>query len=150
MILDIPLLFESGLDQFCGAVVVVAVSDPKIQMARLRERDAHLTEEDAKNRVASQVDVREKAKKAEARNGGSEKKGRGYVLYNDGSKEELKTQIADLMRKVRSSSPRWWGWLLLLMPPLMVSVAGLELLRATIAKRQWEKEKGRELAKPKL
>ncbi|KAK6381315.1 Dephospho-CoA kinase cab5 [Exophiala oligosperma] len=61
VVLDVPLLFESGLDIFCSTVVVVAVSDPKIQMQRLRERDPHLSPEDAENRVKSQVDVREKA-----------------------------------------------------------------------------------------
>lgn len=149
VILDIPLLFESGLDIFCSTVVVVAVSDPKIQMQRLIDRDSFLTEEDAKNRVASQVDVREKAKRSEYRNAGKDA-GRGYVLYNDGSKQELEVQIQNLMRQIRQKSPRWWSWLLLLTPPLMISVAGLELLRSWMRKRQWEKERGKELSKPKL
>ncbi|TVY39242.1 Dephospho-CoA kinase, partial [Lachnellula subtilissima] len=54
VVLDVPLLFESGLDSLCGIVMVVAVSDPKIQMQRLMDRDSHLTEEDAQNRVRSQ------------------------------------------------------------------------------------------------
>jgi dephospho-CoA kinase len=54
VVLDIPLLFENGLDTFYGAVVMVAVSDPAIQMKRLQERDPPLSPEDAENRVRSQ------------------------------------------------------------------------------------------------
>jgi len=150
VVLDIPLLFESGLDIFCSTVVVVAVSDPVIQMKRLRERDPHLSEEDAGNRVKSQVDVREKAKKAEFRNGGDPTSGRGYVLYNDGSKEELKLQIKDVMKKIRQGSPKWWSWLLLLCPPLTGGVVGWEVWRSWVQKSRWEKERGTELPKPKL
>lgn len=149
VILDIPLLFESGLDTFCSTVIVVAVSEPKIQMQRLMDRDKHLTEDDAKNRVASQVDVREKAKRAKERNQ-SKNAGRGYILYNDGSKDELRTQIDDAMRQMKETSPRWWAWLLLLCPPVMASVAGWELLQGWSAKKQWERERGRELPKTKL
>lgn len=128
VLLDIPLLFESGLDIFCSTVIVVAVSDPKIQMERLRVRDPHLSPEDAENRVKSQVDVREKAARCERRNNGKKDAGKGYVLYNDGSKEDLKTQIADVMQKVRTSSPRWWSLLLLVCPPLMATIASWEVL----------------------
>lgn len=150
VVLDIPLLFESGLDTFCSTVVVVAVSDPKIQMQRLRDRDPHLTAEDAENRVRSQTDVREKAKRAEMRDAGTENGSRGYVLYNDGSKEELKVQIAEVMGKIRGHSPKWWGWLLLLCPPLMGSVAAWEVWVNWLMKRKAERERGAELPKAKL
>ncbi len=73
MVLDVPLLYESGLERFCGAVMVVGVREPKVQMERLMARDAHLSEEDAENRVRSQGDVRDKARRA----GGG--RGRGGV-----------------------------------------------------------------------
>ena len=60
VVLDVPLLFESGLDLLCGTVIVVAVKDPAEQMQRLRARDPHLSAEDAENRVRSQGDVRGK------------------------------------------------------------------------------------------
>jgi dephospho-CoA kinase len=150
VLLDIPLLFESGLDIFCSTVIVVAVSDPKIQMERLRARDPHLSAEDAENRVKSQVDVREKAARCERRNNGNENAGKGYVLYNDGSKDELKLQIADVMQKIRSSSPRWWSIILLVCPPLMASVASLEVLWNWYARRKTVRDRGPDLAKPKL
>ncbi|KAK5023180.1 Dephospho-CoA kinase cab5 [Exophiala sideris] len=149
-VLDIPLLFESGLDIFCSTVIVVAVSDPKIQMQRLRERDPHLSAEDAENRVKSQVDVREKATRCEYRNKGRKDAGKGYVLYNDGDKEDLKLQIADVVGKIRSGSPRWYSLLLLVCPPLMAAVASYEVLSNWLLRRKTVKERGAELAKPKL
>ncbi|KIW63793.1 dephospho-CoA kinase [Phialophora macrospora] len=149
VLLDVPLLFESGLDIFCSTVIVVAVSDPKIQMERLRARDPHLSPEDAENRVRSQVDVREKAARCERRNNGKKDAGKGFVLYNDGSKEDLKLQIADMMQKVKSGSPRWWSLLLLICPPLMATVASWEMLWNWYARRKTIKERGAELAKPK-
>ncbi|KAB5570277.1 dephospho-CoA kinase [Coniochaeta sp. 2T2.1] len=62
VVLDVPLLFEAGLDRMCGTVMVVAVKDPKVQMDRLRKRDPHLSETEAEDRVRSQGDVRDKAK----------------------------------------------------------------------------------------
>jgi dephospho-CoA kinase len=149
-VLDVPLLFESGLDIFCSTVIVVAVSDPKIQMQRLQERDPHLSAEDAENRVKSQVDVREKAKRCEYRNNGRKDAGKGYVLYNDGSKEDLKLQIADVMGKIRSGSPRWWSWLLLICPPVMVTIASWEVLGNWWLRRKTIRERGEELAKTKV
>lgn len=150
VVLDIPLMFESGLDIFCSTILVVAVSDPKIQMERLLARDQYLSPEDAENRVKSQVDVREKAARNEARNDGKKNAGKGYVLYNDGNKDDLKLQIADAMQKIRSRSPQWWGWLLLICPPLMATTAAWEILRNWWIRKKTIKERGQELAKPKL
>ena len=148
VVLDVPLLFESGLDMFVSTVVVVAVSEPKIQMQRLRERDSHLSEEDAKNRVASQTDVREKAKRAKDRNRFG--KGRGFVVYNDTNKEELRLQLNDVIEQIRVDSPQWWGWMLVLCPPLAIAVAGAEVYKGWNIKKTQTREMGAELAKAKL
>ncbi|RDW65434.1 dephospho-CoA kinase [Coleophoma crateriformis] len=135
VVLDIPLLFESGLDVMCGTVLVVAVTDPAIQMKRLRERDPHLSAEDAENRVKSQGDVREKARRAEARG-----KGAGVVVWNDAGKEELKMEIGRVMQEVTRSSPRWWAWLLLLCPP-MAGMAGVwNYYKALAINRRWKEQ----------
>lgn len=142
VVLDVPLLFESGWEPMCGTIMVVAVSDPKIQMQRLRDRDAHLTEEDARNRVAAQWDVRDKAAKCLAR---GEKA--GVVVWNDGDKEALKREIDRVMAEVRKGSPPWWGWMLLLCPPLAAVSGAWSYVRSWWIKRRWEKEKAREKAK---
>ncbi|KAI1448443.1 dephospho-CoA kinase [Annulohypoxylon stygium] len=116
VVLDVPLLFESGWDRLSGVVMVVAVKDPKVQMQRLRKRDPHLSREEAKNRVESQTDVRLKAKRCEARG-----KGKGVVIWNDGSRDELKANIDAALVEMRRDSPPWWNWMCLLCPPLGVA-----------------------------
>ncbi|KAA6409031.1 MAG: dephospho- kinase [Lasallia pustulata] len=141
VVLDIPLLFESGLDVWCGVVIVVAVRDPEVQMRRLRERDRGLSGEEARGRVESQWDVRDKARRA-----GERGRGRGVVVWNDGGREELEREVKRVMEGVRTGSPWWWGWLLWVVPVLgAVGVWGL--VRNWWARRRWEEGKKREKAK---
>lgn len=142
VVLDVPLLFESGLDALCGTVMVVAVSDPEIQMQRLRGRDSHLTEEDARNRVLSQGDVREKARRCEARG-----ERYGVVVWNDGGREELKKDVERYIRGIQGGSPRWWAWLLLLVPPLAGLVGVWTYWRNLRAIKAWKEGELREKAK---
>lgn len=141
VVLDVPLLFESGIDAICGMVMVVAVSDPKVQIARLRERDPHLSEEDAENRVRSQGDVRVKAKRAEARGK------RGVVVWNDGGKEELRRELERVMETIQRGSPRWWALLLWCAPPLAAVVGLWEAVRVWMINREWQRNQLREKAK---
>jgi dephospho-CoA kinase len=142
VVLDVPLLFESGWEPLCGTIMVVAVKDMEVQMRRLRARDEHLTEEDARNRVAAQWDVRDKAERCLRR---GEKA--GVVVWNDGDQEDLRKEIDRVMATVREGSPQWWAWLLLLFPPLGVVSGGWSYVRSWWVKRQWEAEKAREKAK---
>lgn len=141
VILDVPLLFESGTEQLCGSVIVVAVRDPKIQMKRLRERDSHLSAEDAQNRVLSQVDVREKARRAEM------KGARGFVVWNDGDKTELEFEVRKIFTNIRSQSPWWWNWLLLFIPPVGVLSAAYHVLLARMDIKTWLETQKKEKAK---
>lgn len=141
-VLDIPLLFESGWEPLCGTIMVVAVRDPDIQMRRLRERDPHLSAEDAKNRVASQWDVRDKAERCLRRGEKS-----GVVVWNDGDKKELRGEIDRVMKVVKRGSPQWWAWLLLLAPPFATAAGTWSYIWGWWIKRGWEKEKQRERAK---
>ncbi|PWY68350.1 dephospho-CoA kinase [Aspergillus eucalypticola CBS 122712] len=136
VVLDVPLLFESGMDLLCGTVMVVGVSDPTVQMERLRKRDAHLTAEDAENRVRSQGDVKGKVERAEYR---GVKSARGVVVWNDGDKGELESEVQRAMRVVRKSTPQWWAWMLWLVPPVGVAVAMWNLGVNFWLKRGWEK-----------
>jgi dephospho-CoA kinase len=141
-VLDVPLLFESGWEKYCGTILVVGVSDPSIQIKRLRNRDAHLTEEDARNRVMSQGDVREKAERCLRRG-----KGKGVVVWNDHDRSHLEIEIHKIMQDVRRQSPRWWTFACWIMPPLG-ALAGLwSFYRMRKVQLQWEEEKKRAKAK---
>ncbi|MFO7172265.1 MAG: dephospho-CoA kinase [Bacillota bacterium] len=61
-VLDIPLLFEAGLDRQVDQIWVVYV-DPETQLRRLQERDG-LTEAEARQRLAAQWPLDEKVARA--------------------------------------------------------------------------------------
>ncbi|CAJ2507004.1 Uu.00g081900.m01.CDS01 [Anthostomella pinea] len=142
VVLDVPLLFESGWDKLSGVVMVVAVRDPEVQMKRLMDRDPHLSREDAQNRVHSQTDVRLKAKRCEARG-----KGKGVVVWNDGSREELKASIDACLQEIRSSSPPWWNWICLLFPPLGVAAGARSYWQNVNINKRWADAELKEKAK---
>lgn len=77
--LDIPLLFENGLDARCDLTVTVFV-DQNTQIERLRARDG-LSQEAAQARINSQMSLTEKVKKSD------------YSLDNNGDLEHLYAQI---------------------------------------------------------
>lgn len=144
VVLDVPLLFESGMDLICGTVIVVGVHDPAVQMSRLCARDAHLTPEDAENRVRSQGDVRTKAAQAEFRGTTT---ARGVVVWNDTDKTELERAVKGAMASISASSPRWWAWVLLLTPPVGFGVAAWNLVVNWAAQRGWERKKREDKAR---
>ena len=142
VVLDVPLLFESGLDMICGTIMVVAVSDPTIQIRRLRVRNPQLSQEDAEHRVRSQGCVREKARQTEARGAGA-----GVVVWNDGTVEQLKREVELSVKRLKERSPQWWAWLLLLVPPLAGVLVLWSLFQAWRLKRKWENESKLEKAR---
>jgi len=83
VVLDIPLLYESGLDYLVGKVLVVTVP-ADIQLKRLMERNS-LTEEEAMSRITSQMPLADKTKKADA------------VIDNSGSLEHTKHQLEEVL-----------------------------------------------------
>ena len=141
-VIDVPLLFESGMDRFCGVVMVVAVTNAEVQMGRLRARDPHLSAEDARARVESQVGVGEKVKRVEARGDGM-----GVVVWNDKESDELQREVRKGMDEVRVGSPAWWAMLLWLLPPLGMFIAFETMLRSALARKTWLLEKQREKAR---
>jgi dephospho-CoA kinase len=74
VVLDIPLLFETRMDRWMSYTVVIAASG-KLQLKRLMER-SHLTLEQAESRIAAQMPIETKCKRA------------NVVIQNDG---EIKT-----------------------------------------------------------
>jgi len=79
VILDIPLLFESGWANQVDEVWVVYV-DPPTQRVRLIERDG-LAPEDADRRIASQLDLQAKVELA------------NRVINNSGALEDTRRQV---------------------------------------------------------
>lgn len=143
-VLDIPLLFESSLDLLCGAVLVVAVSSRTVQLSRLLARDAHLTREDAEHRVGSQMALSEKTARARHIYGG---RGRGFVLDNDGSVEDLRARVAHTMARVRAGRDGWWRCVLWALPPLAGAVAGGVFFMNWWWRRRWIQAREREKAR---
>ncbi|MCJ1315982.1 hypothetical protein MMC15_001302 [Xylographa vitiligo] len=134
VVLDIPLLFESGLDVFCGVVLVVGVHEPRVQLRRLRARDPHLSEREAGERVQSQGGVKGKVGRV-----GERGEGWGAVVWNDGGRDELRGEVGRVMAGVEAGSPRWWGWVLLGAPWLAVAVGAWCVVRGWWARRRWER-----------
>lgn len=85
VVLDIPLLFESKLTHFADKTVVVYV-DEDVQLKRLMERDEY-TEEEAKQRIHTQIPVKQKAELADA------------IINNNGTKHESYDQLERLLKE---------------------------------------------------
>ncbi|UMZ72564.1 dephospho-CoA kinase [Natranaerofaba carboxydovora] len=79
VVVDVPLLFEVGLDSLFDYVWVVWV-DEETQLERLKMRD-NLEEKGALDRIRAQMDLDEKAKKAD------------IVINNTGCHDETRKQV---------------------------------------------------------
>lgn len=90
IILDIPLLFEIGWDKLVDEVWVVYVPRP-IQLQRLMLRNG-LTEEESGQRIASQMPLEEKVKKADK------------VIDNSGSWIETEKKLEAIRQELRKKA----------------------------------------------
>ncbi len=87
---DVPLLFEVGLDAVLRPIVVVTAREAT-QVDRILARDG-ITEQAARDRIASQLPLADKQRRAD------------YVLYNNGSPNELAAQVDALLEKLRAEA----------------------------------------------
>ena len=85
LLLDIPLLYENARTNAVEKVIVVWV-DRKTQLRRLEERSG-LSEDEARQRIASQMPLDEKRARAD------------LVIDNSGSPEETRRQVEAIYRK---------------------------------------------------
>ncbi|WOS96649.1 dephospho-CoA kinase [Nosocomiicoccus massiliensis] len=83
---DIPLLYENKLEDQFDIVIVVYV-DEDTQLKRLMTRN-DFTEEEARRRIASQLSLEEKKKRAD------------IVFNNNDTKEALYNQIDDFIKQL--------------------------------------------------
>ncbi len=81
-LLEVPLLFETGLDNEADKIVVV-VAEELTQVDRMLKRD-DLSDTEARKRITAQMSLAEKAKQAD------------YIIYNTGTRSELEEQVKRL------------------------------------------------------
>lgn len=86
IVLDVPLLFESGFDELCDFTVVV-FTDVKTQYSRLMMRD-NLSKEEAEKRIEAQWNIKEKLRLAD------------FKIDNSLSILETRKQFDMLMKKL--------------------------------------------------
>jgi dephospho-CoA kinase len=87
-IADIPLLYEVGRDRDFD-VVIVAACAPDVQIRRVVERD-RLSEAEARQRIAAQLPIDEKAARA------------NYVIRTDGTFAETEKRVRDVYEELAS------------------------------------------------
>jgi len=81
-IADIPLLYETGTERLYDAIIVTAC-EPDEQVRRIIARD-HVTEAEAQQRIAAQLPMQEKVRRAD------------YVIRTDGTHAETDEQVAGI------------------------------------------------------
>jgi dephospho-CoA kinase len=87
-IADIPLLYETHGERGFDKIIVVACA-PETQLTRIMARDG-LTRDAAERRVAAQLPVEEKVRRAD------------YVIRTDGPYEETNVQVAAVLAALRT------------------------------------------------
>ena len=85
VVLDVPLLFESGMDKMCDEVWVVWI-DRELNITRLQERDG-LSRDEAVKRIEAQMPLEEKVQKADR------------VIDNTGNLEDTFQQIGTIFHE---------------------------------------------------
>lgn len=88
IVLDIPLLFETGMDRLCDLTVVV-YSPQSLMHQRLLKRD-RLPSKAVRDRIRSQWPIAKKRKLAD------------YVIDNSGTLRKTEEQVKDLFERLRS------------------------------------------------
>ncbi|XP_078376319.1 dephospho-CoA kinase domain-containing protein-like [Oculina patagonica] len=90
VILDLPLLYESGAALFLMKEVIVVYCDQATQLSRLMERN-NFTQSDAEQRINAQMSLDEKCKRA------------SYIIDNSSNWEATEKQVKRLYEKFSKS-----------------------------------------------
>lgn len=113
IILDAPLLFESGLQRICDVTIAVSVPEAT-QIARVLKRDG-MSEAEAKQRIGAQMTREERAARAT------------LVVDNDGAEDALKPKAEDAVRRLHATVG-WWPSTTGLLTSIVVSAAATVVL----------------------
>lgn len=111
VVLDMPLLFETGFHRFTSLNVLIACS-PQIQVERLIRRD-RLTYEDAQARISAQMPLEAKQQMAQ------------IVIDNEENLEGLQQQARWLRKRLRRQA----GLLDLVLSPIGLAIIGISVWR---------------------
>ena len=87
ILLDVPLLFETGMDSLCDRVILIT-ADRDTRIRRVTERDG-CSPEAVAARIRNKMSDEEKAAKADA------------VVDNSGSREDLYGQLDEIIRGLK-------------------------------------------------
>lgn len=85
VVVEVPLMFESGFDKMCDEIICV-VADDDVRVQRIVKRNG-ISEKDAKNRIKNQKDNNFYIEKST------------IVVYNNGN-EDIRAQIEVLISKI--------------------------------------------------
>lgn len=125
-ILDVPLLFEAGLDLFC-AVSVTVISEKSLQLERILARNPHMSKEEAVNRINSQMRNEQRIERAD------------YVLTNNEGLPTLYKEIDQFSRRIQ---PTFTRTALEYFPPFgAISAAAVILSRHQALAQKQKKQK---------
>lgn len=86
IVLDVPLLFETGMDSLCDSVWVISV-DTETQIERVMQRDGK-TREQAVARISSQMPLPDKERRADR------------VIRTDRAMEETQREVTQLYKEL--------------------------------------------------
>ena len=89
VVLEVPLLFETGMDRGCDARVVVFVPEA-LQIERLMARDG-IDREEALRRIRAQMPLSEKCARAD------------WVIDNAGPLAATQAQVRDIYRRLAAA-----------------------------------------------
>ena len=86
VVIDVPLLFESGFESLCNGVLVISIT-PELQLERLMKRN-NFAKKEAIARINNQMPLSEKEKRAT------------YVVTNTGTIDDLEKKLSNLLQEI--------------------------------------------------
>ncbi|KXN66222.1 CoaE-domain-containing protein [Conidiobolus coronatus NRRL 28638] len=113
VVIDAPLLIEAGIHLFVSELWVV-YTDAPTQLERLIARNG-FTEEDAKNRINSQLSLETKKDMATR------------VIDNNGTVEKTKLQVETIVKESMPWKITTWAWIVL--PPLVIVTVSIVMFK---------------------
>lgn len=88
VLVDAPLLFESGFDKECDIILCV-ISEKNARVERIMMRD-NITRDAALKRIGAQLDDEFLIRNSD------------YIIYNNGSLQDLDNAVADIADKIKN------------------------------------------------